>query len=54
MLCQNYFKMPSSSLLKPPVRHYLVNFAFDIDEKVWTLLSFDIINMDRKNVSFNL
>ena len=47
MLCQNYFKMPSSSLLKPPVRQYLV----DIDEKVWTLLSFDII---KKNVSFNL
>ncbi|BAL84350.1 hypothetical protein SELR_26420 [Selenomonas ruminantium subsp. lactilytica TAM6421] len=24
------------------------NFAFDVDEKVWTLLTFDIVDMDEK------
>lgn len=25
-----------------------INFYFDVEEKVWTLLKFDIINMDEK------
>lgn len=34
--------------------HDFVNFAFYIDEKVWTLLSFDIIDMDKRNISTEL
>ena len=25
----------------------ILNFTFDVDEKVWTLLSFDVVNLDR-------
>ena len=25
----------------------ILNFSFDVDEKVWTLLNFDIVNLDR-------
>lgn len=25
----------------------ILNFSFDVDEEVWTLLSFDVINLDR-------
>ena len=25
----------------------ILNFAFDVDEKTWTLLRFDVVNLDR-------
>ena len=25
----------------------ILNFRFDVDEEVWTLLSFDVVNLDR-------
>ena len=25
----------------------IINFAFDVDEQVWTLLNFDVVNLDR-------
>lgn len=30
------------------------NFALDVDETTWTLLQYDIINMDRKELSSEL